>query len=370
MIIQILLFLLVLSILVLVHELGHFLAAIKAGVKVEEFGFGIPPRVWGKKIGETIYSINALPFGGFVRLHGENTEDGVTDPKRSFIHKGKLARISIIVAGVVMNFLLAILFFSITYSVTGVPRETGVVKVLEVSEASPAFEAGLATDDVLLKVDDKSVYTNTEFIDTMKLKKGSEVTLTVQKASGETVVLENINVRANPPANEGPLGVLINSTETYFAPIWQRPFYGAYYGLKEAFFWGVVVLSGFGKIFADLGSGIIPTDIAGPVGIYALTSQAANYGFLSFINFIAVLSVNLAVLNIMPFPALDGGRLFFILVESLFGKKVLPKFEAVAHTLGMAILLILIFAITAYDIKRLISAGSVEQFFQNISQPK
>ncbi|MCX7928359.1 MAG: M50 family metallopeptidase [Patescibacteria group bacterium] len=370
MVTQIILFLLVLSILVLIHELGHFLAAIKSGVKVEEFGFGIPPRVWGKKIGETIYSINLLPFGGFVRLHGETSEDEVIDPKRSFLNKGKLTRISIVIAGVVMNFLLAVFLFSITYSFTGVPRETGEVKVLEVAEESPAAYAGISKDDVLLEIDNQPVYTNAEFIKTMQSKKGSEIDLKVKKPSGEIVTIENVMARANPPENEGPLGVLINSAENYFPPIWQMPFYGIYYGVKEAVFWGMVVVFGFGKMISELFLGIVPRDITGPVGIYALTSQAANYGVLAFVNFIAILSVNLAILNIMPFPALDGGRLLFILIESVFGKKFLPKIESIAHTVGMALLLTLLFAITAYDIQRLISAGSIEQFFQDISQSR
>lgn len=367
---QIFLFLLVLSVLVLIHELGHFLAAIRAGVKVEEFGFGIPPRIWGKKVGDTIYSINLLPFGGFVRLHGEDSGDGVLDPKRSFLNKGKFARISIVVAGVVMNLLLAVFLFSITYSFTGIPRETGKVKVLEVAQESPAAAAGIQKGDVLLEIDQEPVYTNLEFIERMQSKKGTEIDLKVQKSSGEVVTIENIVARANPPENEGPLGVLINSAENYFPPWWQRPFYGVYYGVKEAIFWGIVVVSGLGKMISDLFLGVVPKDIAGPVGIYALTSQAADYGIIAFINFIAILSINLAILNIMPFPALDGGRLFFILIESFFGKKVLPKIESVAHTVGMALLLTLLFAITAYDIQRLISAGSVEQFFQNISQPR
>src|SRR4030067_3332150 len=122
MLISIITFLLVLSILVLVHEFGHFIMARRAGVWVEEFGFGLPPRVFGKKIGETIYSINLLPFGGFVRLHGENSEDEVKEPKRAFINQDKKTRSKIILAGVFMNFVLALLCFSLTYSLTGIPR--------------------------------------------------------------------------------------------------------------------------------------------------------------------------------------------------------------------------------------------------------
>src|SRR3989337_4187087 len=135
---SILVFLLVLSILVRVHELGHFIVARKMGILVEEFGFGLPPRIIGKKIGETLYSINLLPFGGFVRLHGENTRDGVTKPKSAFINKSKKTRISVIVAGVIMNFIFAIVAFSVVYSFSGIPKESNKVKIVGVAPESPA----------------------------------------------------------------------------------------------------------------------------------------------------------------------------------------------------------------------------------------
>ena len=131
---SVIIFILVLSLLILVHELGHFLAARKAGILVEEFGFGLPPRVFGKKVGETIYSINLLPFGGFVRLHGENYEEDIINPKRAFLNSKLSTRTIIITAGVVMNFLLAIVAFAIVYSFTGVPRQTNEVMILEVSK--------------------------------------------------------------------------------------------------------------------------------------------------------------------------------------------------------------------------------------------
>src|SRR3972149_8192322 len=143
MISSILVFLLVLSILVLVHELGHFIVARKNGVWVEEFGFGLPPRLFGKKIGETLYSVNLFPFGGFVRLHGENSEEDVIYPKRSFSNKNKRTRIAIIAAGVCMNFLLAVVAFGITYSFNGIPKITKDVKIVDIATSSPAQIGGL-----------------------------------------------------------------------------------------------------------------------------------------------------------------------------------------------------------------------------------
>src|SRR3990167_5307642 len=143
MISSIIVFLIVLSILVLVHELGHFIMARRAGIWVEEFGFGLPPRVWGKKVHETIYSINLFPFGGFVRLHGENTQESIKKPLKAYLNKSKSVRVSILVAGVIMNFILGIIAFAIVYSFSGIPQETKDVKVVEVATGSPAYEAGI-----------------------------------------------------------------------------------------------------------------------------------------------------------------------------------------------------------------------------------
>lgn len=358
---SILVFLLVLSILVLVHEFGHFWVAKKNGIWVEEFGFGLPPRVWGKKIGETIYSINLLPFGGFVKLHGELTDDEVTDKKRAFLTKSKKVKTAVIVAGVVMNFILGVVAFAVVYSFSGVPRETEDVRVLNVVAGSPAQQAGLIQGDVIKLVGKVEVKKTTEFIKLMDEQRSKKVVLTLD--SGKTVT---VTPRANPPAGEGPLGVLISNTETYYPPIWQRPFVGAYYGFKDALFWGKNVLVGFYNIFADLFRGQAPKDISGPVGIFAVTSEAAKTGILSLINLLGIISVNLAILNIIPFPALDGGRLLFILIEGIVGKKVIPKVEATIHTIGMIILLGLILAITISDVKRLIQAGSISGFLDSM----
>lgn len=363
-------FILVLSILVLVHEFGHYIVAKKSGIWVEEFGFGIPPRIYGKKIGETIWSINLLPFGGFVRLHGENTQDGITDPERAFLNKSKLKRTAVVTAGVVMNFILAIVAFAIVYSFSGIPRDTNRVKILDIADNSPAQESQLKVGDIVDKVDSKPVNSTGEFVDIVDTRKGDKVALTVSREMDGKTTQEIINItpRKDHPKDEGPLGVVISSTEIYYPPIWQRPFLGVYYGFKEAVFWGKTIIVGLGTIFSQAFSGQVPTEVAGPVGIYAITSEAAKVGALSLINFIGILSVNLAILNIVPFPALDGGRLLFVAIEGIFGRRVLPKVEATIHTIGMIILLILLFAITASDIRRLISAGSISKFLDSFVQ--
>lgn len=336
--------------------------ARRAGIMVEEFGFGLPPRAIGKKIGETIYSINWLPFGGFVRLHGEVEEEGITNPRRAFLNKGKKIRISVVVAGVIMNFLLGILAFAIVYSFSGIPRDTHQIKVVDISPDSPAVTSGLVIGDIIRGADGKTFSDVNSFISYIDSKKGQKVTIETQ---GKKLTL---TPRANPPAGEGPLGVTITTTEIFYPPVWQRPFYGIYYGFKDAIFWGQTIVVGLWSLIVNLFRGHIPTDVAGPVGIFAVTTEAARSGLLTLINFIGILSVNLAILNIIPFPALDGGRLLFIGIESVIGKRVVPKVEAMVHTVGMIILLVLLLAITIGDVRRLITTGGINGFINSIGK--
>lgn len=370
MIVSIIIFFVVLSILVLVHEFGHFIVAKKAGILVEEFGFGLPPRVFSKKIGETIFSLNALPIGGFVKLHGESTMESLHLPDRAFLGKSKKARVAIVLAGVVMNFLLGVVAFAIVYSVSGIPQETKNVKVLEIGSSSPAQIAGFVVGDIVRQVDKTAITSTNQFINEIEKRKGQRVEVVLERnlQGKKDQIKVSLKPRADPPQGEGPLGVTISATEIYYPPLYARPFVGAYYGFKESLFWGKTVIFGFVKIFTDLAGGQAPKDLAGPVGIFAITSQAAKFGILSLVNFVGILSINLAVLNIIPFPALDGGRLLFIGLEAILGKKILPKVESTIHTIGMVILLMLIFAITAHDIQRLISAGGLSGFLEGITK--
>lgn len=366
MIASVILFLAVLSILVLVHELGHFFAAVRSGIKVEEFGVGYPPKVFAKKIKGVIYSVNLLPFGGFVRLHGEDSSDNLSDPKRAFVNKPKLVRVYVIIAGVVMNFILAIVCFSIVYSFSGIPMDTENVKIVEVDKDSPAESTGLLPGDIVKKINTSSVSSNSDFISEVEKNKGESVNLEIDR-NGETVSY-SVTPRENPPEGKGALGVVISTVDIVYPPLWKRPFYGVYYGFKEAIFWGGLVIGGFGQLITSLLGGSVPEGISGPVGIYALTSKAASFGLLALVNFMGILSVNLAILNIVPFPALDGGRLAFILIEAVTRRKVSPRVEAMVHTVGMIVLLAIVFLITAKDVKELILAGSLSGFLDSITK--
>lgn len=354
---------LVLSVLILIHEFGHFIVAKRNGIWVEEFGFGLPPRLIGKKIGETIYSLNWLPFGGFVRLHGEMTDDGVTDKGRSFIGKSKWVRAKVVVAGIVMNFVLALLCFAIVYSFLGIPKEQGFVQVVEVVKDSPAAVTGVAANDVIVSFNNSSVSRSDEFTALTKENAGKTIKLEVKR--GELTVPYNITLRNDPVDGKSYLGIIVTSQMTYYPPTWQRPFYGAYYGTIASYNTTKAVLMGLGSVATNLGQGRAPADTVGPVGILAIIYVVLKQGMLPILNLMGLISINLAVLNILPIPALDGGRLFFIGIESVFGKKVLPKVEAAFHTAGFALLLGLIFVISFFDIKRIISAGGFTGFINS-----
>src|SRR3989344_564438 len=347
-----LIFIIVLSILVFVHELGHFLAARRAGIRVDEFGFGFPPRVWGKKIGETIYSINALPVGGFVRLHGED-EAVAEDKERAYFFQGKFTRFLVVVAGVLMNFLLSILAFSIISWHSGVPQETGRVKVNAVATGSPAEAADIQNGDVIVAVDGKQVVNSDEFIQEVGTKRGKEVELTLLKSNQETQKVSTVP-RENPPVGEGALGVTFSSKEFVKPPLYKRPFVSIREGVKEAVFWVQTTVGGLATVVSQVIQGQKPEGIAGPIGIFQITGSVAKEGLLPLISLIGILSVNLAVLNILPIPALDGGRLLFIIVEAFFGRKVLPVFEKAAHAVGMILLLLLLILVTLQDLSRII----------------
>lgn len=354
---------LVLSILILIHELGHFLVAKKCGVWVEEFGFGLPPRIFGKKIGETIYSINALPFGGFCRMHGETSEEGISDPKRAFLAKGKLARAAIVTAGITMNLILGLVCFAIVYSFLGIPKEQGFVQVVDVVKDSPAATAGLTINDVIVSFNKHAVIKSTDFTTLTQENKGKYVAFVIKRGTQNLDV--NIKLRDNPTDGKSFLGVVVTSEMTYYPPVWQRPFYGAYYGTIAAYQTTIAVLQGLWGTVSQVGQGHVPGDTVGPVGMFAVIYFVLKQGILPLLNLMGLISINLAVLNILPIPALDGGRLLFIGIEAILGKKVLPKIEDAFHSVGFIILIALIILISIFDIKRVVSAGGFTGFINS-----
>lgn len=373
-------FIFILSVLVFVHEFGHFLVAKKAGMKIEEFGFGYPPRIWGKRVGETIYSINALPIGGFVKILGEELGEAVAkeDEKKTFYSKPKKARTAVLLAGVLMNFLLAVVAFSIIYTQIGIPTKTDRVTIIGVTENSPAALAGIKENDVVIRVDGQEVKDNEAFIRLTNEKAGEKMTIEITREKdnpcqekvlggvpGMEISCQNGNLlvsvipRQNPPEGEGALGVVISQMEMKFYPSWQMPIRGSIEGFKEAFAWIRLVLEFVVGMVGRLFAGELPRDVAGPVGIFQITGQAVEGGYLAILQFLGILSVNLMVLNILPFPALDGGRLVFIGYEAVTGRRPKPSIERWVNTVGMIALLLLLFLVTVNDVARIIETSSL-----------
>ena len=347
---SILIFFIVLSLLVLVHELGHFLTAKKVGIKVEEFGFGYPPRIWSKKIGETIYSLNWIPFGGFVRLLGQESSNkekySAKEIKRTFFYQNKLKRSFVLLAGVFGNFLLAVFCFTFIYSKLGIPKKLNYIKIIEVVSNSPAEKAGLQKGEQIIKAANKEVTSVEEFINVINKNKGKKIILEDNKGKIFTVV-----PRENPPQGEGSLGVAINDIEMVFYPWWQMPFLGVWQGFKEAFLWGGMIIQGLAVTVQQLFKGVSP-QMAGPVGIFQMTSNAAKQGFLDLVQFIGVLSVNLAILNLLPIPALDGAHLIFVFVGDWLGEKK-EKVENVLNIAGMVFLISIMVLVTISDVLKI-----------------
>lgn len=348
-----LIFFIALSVLILVHELGHYLAARASGVRVDEFGLGLPPRIVGKKKWGTVWSLNWLPVGGFCKLFGEdNSEKGASSSKESFVTKNPWQKGLIVIGGVTMNLVLAIIIFAISYSITGVPKESGRVRVVEVAKNSPAERAGISSDDIVLKVGDKEVKKAEEMTAEVGKRKGEKIGLTVER-EGQRQDL-SVDIRKEAPAGEGLLGVVINSSEVEKIK-WYQFYKGVGAGFREAYYWGKVIIEGLGKMIGGLFVGEIPKDVAGPIGMFKATQTIrAQQGFLALVHFLGIISVNLAVVNILPFPALDGGRIIFVVYELITKKRANQKLEMTVNNIGMLILLSLIVLITIGDIKHLI----------------
>jgi len=383
------LFLIILSILVFVHEFGHFLMAKRAGILVEEFGFGLPPRIWSKKIGETLYSINLLPIGGFVKLYGE---EGIESSKfkvqsskfagRAFFEKSIFQRLKVILAGVTMNWILAIFVFAVIYTITGIPVKTDRVKVVGIAKDSPAKAAQLKLDDQIISLDGQEIKDVDNFVKLTREKAGKVIFLEIKRekdnpcagdlvlggkiAPGLEVSCKNGNLllalvpRVAPPEGQGPLGIAVSQTEIKFYSRWEMPILGIKEGLEESLVWGKMIGRSLAEMFKNLiFKGEIPKDVAGPIGIYQATGTVAKSGILAIFEFLGILSINLAIINVLPFPALDGGRLVFLGIEAFFGKKIAPRVEVWINNLGMAFLLLLVLLITINDIVRIVTVGNL-----------
>ncbi|MCT4592175.1 MAG: site-2 protease family protein [Candidatus Gracilibacteria bacterium] len=371
-------FILIFSVLIIIHELGHFLAARKVGIRVEEFGFGLPPKVWGKKTKskvkyrdktkteEMIWSINAIPFGGFVKMLGEDDMTGKSekDP-HSFNNAPIWGRILVVCAGVIMNFILGIALFTMAYSIGADPIITGIddlkaniekgvveihdgVQLLQATEYSQ--EKGLQAGDIIQAVDNTSINTPQELDKIIeKGLTGGDMHFLIKRGDDEVVKIFT-------PESIDEIG-LFNTIPPIkkVNKIKLAPHKAFVFATTETTRISAKTVGMLGDVVVNIVRNFKPPEgVAGPVGIAKMTHTLVEIGdFVKLIIFMGLISVSLAVVNIMPFPALDGGRLLFLLAELITGQKPKAKHEALIHTIGFGLLLMLIILVTFNDIRML-----------------
>jgi regulator of sigma E protease len=362
---------LILSFLVLIHELGHYWVARKVGIDVEEFGLGYPPRATTLfKRGKTIFSLNWIPFGGFVRMAGEDQiPDQTLTNKHShyFYAKNSIQRLAVVLAGIIANLAFGILAFSIVFSFIGIPTALTEARIGSVMPDSPAAAAGLPADVTVIAVESNGQMT--------PIKTWQELTTEVGNRAGQTVTLIttgpcragacqemaqrfDVQVRKleDKPTDQGLIGVVFKPVEYTFYPWYEMPFRGVVVGFQQAAMLSREVLFTLSGMFARLLlAGQVPAELSGPVGIVAQAQKEGIFkqGPWPVLGFAGILSVNLAIMNLLPIPALDGGRAIFILLEKILGKGKISQVENWSNYGGYIFLLGLIILITARDIWRL-----------------
>lgn len=337
-------FILELGLLIFVHELGHFLAAKRFGMRVYEFALGMGPALFRWKGGETIYSLRVLPIGGFVRIAGiEPNED--PDVPGSFNQKPLYQRFITILAGCLMNFFLAVILFCIIGLGFGVETPTPIHRVREVLIGYPAVRAGIRPGDELVGIGGRGRLKVQEIRSEIEKHPGKPLVLLVQRENRllQITVVPKAEKDARTGRVVGRIGVafdnlrrkvgILESVLLGFHRTWLTT-YGLLYGLWQTL------------------TGQVPGGVGGPVMIGRMTAQAFQRGWETFLDFVAMISVNLAILNLIPFPGLDGSRLLFLTVEAIRGRKVDPRKEAYVHFVGLMILIALMFVITYNDILR------------------
>ncbi|KKS14370.1 hypothetical protein A2617_02040 [Candidatus Daviesbacteria bacterium RIFOXYD1_FULL_41_10] len=373
MILSIVIFIITLLFLVVAHEFGHFLLAKKFGVKVLEFGFGIPPRIWGKKVGETLVSINWIPLGGFVRLFGENGMDKEhLERKDAFVSKPTWQRILIIVAGASINFLLAATLFWVVlfaqgfktslpaltdYKFFGAKQVTqSTILVGNVAKDSPA-EGKISPGDRILEINGIKLQKSEELIDLTKKFTGREITLNLQNPADE-IRKVSLTPRLDPPKGQGAIGISLGTVKAInlsYETLPEKLGSGLTYSYNLGVY-SIVVLGKFiGQAISSQDLAPVSETVSGPIAITGVASEIlkTDSPVIPYLNFVAFISLNLAILNILPFPALDGGRLLFLLIELITRKKVKAEIEQFIHTLGFAILIGLSILVAFSDIRKL-----------------
>ncbi|MFA5124495.1 MAG: M50 family metallopeptidase [Patescibacteria group bacterium] len=370
MLLTIIIFILILSLLVFVHELGHFLTARGFGIKCEEFGMGLPPRavgwqkyqgrwrlIWGNREitpdEPMIYSINWIPVGGFVKIKGENGDQA--GESNSFGHKPIWQRNIVLAAGVTMNLVLCVLALALGFAI-GMPSavednqggkfvSAPQVQVTEILPDMPAVGSDVKPGDVIAKVNGVEITSSQALKDNFSQLVGQTAKITIERDNAQ--LEKDIAI----VQKDGITGIGIGIMDV---GVVRYPLHLAlWHGLVMTWQWLVlIVLAVVGLVRQLFGGPSMGLDFAGPVGIAVMTGQAAKMGWIYVLQFVALLSLNLAIINILPFPALDGGRIMFLIVEKIRGKAVNSKWENLSHNVGFLLLMLLIVIITYRDIIR------------------
>ena len=379
---SIIIFIVIILVLVISHEFGHFIVAKLNNIRVDEFSFGFPPKIYGKKIGETTYNLNAIPFGGYVKIYGESideadllevgfldkkeTPEKVELEKRSLVNKPRYIQALVMVAGVAMNFLVAWFLLSIGF-MSGLPTSVGMapkgvivnnqyLTVTSVVKGSPAELVGLKIGDKLLALD-----TPTDSTKLLSSNLGAEnVQSFIKKHGGEQVKIEFIRAKENKELEVTPInnkdgvpaiGIAMDTIGTLQLPVHRA----VWEGLKLTTDLTVSTAVGFYKLISQavIGKGDMSA-VTGPIGIVGVVGDAAKFGFIYLLSFTALISVNLAVINLLPFPALDGGRILFLLIEKIKGSRIKPKISNAINMVGFGLLMLLMVVITYHDITKLL----------------
>lgn len=343
----------VFGLLIFFHELGHFLFAKLFGVYVEKFSIGFGPSLFTKKGKETEYSISAIPLGGYVKMYGENPDEEVDEStaNRSFSHKSVSRRAAIVSAGPIFNFLLAFILFSIV-NIVGTPKLQPVIG--QVQDSMPAQEAGLQKGDVIKSIDGNSIKYWDQISSYIRNSESQAIQLTILRGS------ETFHKTIEPKVSEvqNIFGEKISVSIIGIAPaketvsISYNPFESAYLGAIKTYEITKLTLVGIVKIFQQ----VVPADnIGGPILIFQMAKETASAGINSLLLFMAVISINLAILNLLPIPILDGGHLLFYAIEAVTGRPVSMRTREVTQMVGMALLLSLMVFAFYNDITRILS---------------
>jgi regulator of sigma E protease len=361
---SIVLFVVILALLIFVHELGHFLVAKRAGIRVDEFGIGFPPRLWSKKVGETVYSVNAFPVGGFVKIFGENPDEESIrgkDSSRSFVHKPKWQQAAVVSAGVIFNLLFAWMLLSIGF-MAGVPYsvddsyygkrvEHAELTIISVAEHSPAFSSGLKSGDHILSLTAGKEVLQTQEMQLVQnfISAHEEIILTYER--GDEVKTSVVHPVSGLMDGRRAIGISMDMTGILTLPVYDAVVMGFTTTLSLTKQTIIGLLDFFKQMIvgnADFSS------VSGPVGIVRIVSDASVLGLVHLISLTALISINLAVINLFPFPALDGGRLFFIIIETIKRSPIKPVVTNAVNGIGFIILILLMVLITYSDIVKIV----------------